>query len=233
MSRPYIAYLRVSTGKQAQSGLGIEAQREAIAAHIARSGGSLVAEVYEIESGRRDDRPRLAEALALCRVHHATLVIARLDRLARSVAFISHLMGSGVDFVACDFPEANRLTVHILAAVAEHERELISQRTKAALAAAKARGVALGGHRQITPIGREKALHGAKKGAEATRSAANSRASDLASTLAAIRADHIAVTGSPPSLAIIAGALNARGIPTPRGSSWSKTQVRRLLARAV
>jgi DNA invertase Pin-like site-specific DNA recombinase len=100
-----------------------------------------------IESGKRNDRPKLTEALRLCRLHGAVLIIAKLDRLARNVAFISNLMESGVEFTAVDFPQANRLTVHILAAVAEHEREMISQRTKAALAAAKARGTRLGGDR--------------------------------------------------------------------------------------
>ena len=104
----------------------------------------MVAKFTETESGKRNDRPQLAEALAVCKKQKAKLVIAKLDRLARNVAFISNLMESGVDFVAVDMPDANRLTVHILAAVAEHEREMISQRTKAALQAAKKRGVKLG-----------------------------------------------------------------------------------------
>jgi DNA invertase Pin-like site-specific DNA recombinase len=106
-----------------------------------------MAEVVEVESGKKNDRPRLAEALRLCRLHGAVLIIAKVDRLARNIAFISNLMGSGVEFTAVDFPQANRLTVHILAAVAEHEREMISRRTKDALAAAKARGKKLGGNR--------------------------------------------------------------------------------------
>ena len=130
-----------------RSGLGLEAQRRRCSDYLDGGKWTLVAEVVEIESGKRDDRPKLAEALALCRLTGATLVIAKLDRLARNVAFISNLMESGVDFVAVDFPQANRLTVHILAAVAEHEAEMISERTKAALAAAKARGVQLGGDR--------------------------------------------------------------------------------------
>src|SRR3712207_3006231 len=129
-----VAYYRVSTDKQGRSGLGLEAQREAVHRHLNGGSWQLVAEVIEVESGKRNDRPKLAEALRLCRIHKATLIIAKLDRLARNVAFISNLMESGVEFTAVDFPQANRLTVHILAAVAEHEREMISQRTVAALA---------------------------------------------------------------------------------------------------
>jgi DNA invertase Pin-like site-specific DNA recombinase len=122
----------------------LEAQRDAVSRHIAGTGGALVAEFTEIESGKKNDRAQIAAALAACRLRRAALVITKLDRLARNVFFISSLMESGVDFVACDNPHATRLTIHILAAVAEHEREMISARTTAALAAAKARGVKLG-----------------------------------------------------------------------------------------
>src|ERR1700686_138532 len=152
----FISYLRVSTARQGVSGLGLEAQRESVASYLNGGRWSLVQEVVEVESGKRNDRPAIAEALRLCRLHRATLVIAKLDRLARNVHFISSLMESGVDFVAVDFPQANRLTVHILAAVAEHEASMISARTKAALAAAKARGTTLGGVRGNP--GRMKAL---------------------------------------------------------------------------
>jgi DNA invertase Pin-like site-specific DNA recombinase len=120
--------------------LGLEAQRAAVNVYITSQRGTLLEEYREIESGKKDDRPQLAAALAACRKHKAVLVIAKLDRLARRVSFISALMDGDVDFVACDFPQANRLTLHILAAVAEHERAMISDRTKAALKAAKARG---------------------------------------------------------------------------------------------
>src|SRR5688572_5708004 len=143
----YVAYYRVSTARQGRSGLGLEAQQVAVRGYLANCSGRLLAELLEVESGRRTDRQKLADALRLCRVHKATLIIAKIDRLARNVAFVSNLMESGVEFTAVDFPQANRLTVHILAAVAEHEREMISQRTKAALAAAKARGRRLGGDR--------------------------------------------------------------------------------------
>src|SRR5919107_4586224 len=143
----FVAYYRVSTDKQGRSGLGLEAQRDAVRCYLNGGNWTLADAVTEVESGKRNDRPELDRALALCRLYGATLVVAKLDRLARNVAFISKLMESGVDFVAVDFPQANRLTVHILAAVAEHEAAMISQRTKAALAAAKARGKKLGGDR--------------------------------------------------------------------------------------
>jgi len=145
LSQPrFVAYYRVSTDKQGRSGLGLEAQREAVSRHVASAAGVVVDEFEEIESGKKNDRPKIAAALGACRARRATLVIAKLDRLARNVAFVSNLMESDVDFVACDNPFATRLTIHILAAVAEHEREMISKRTIDALAAAKARGVKLG-----------------------------------------------------------------------------------------
>jgi DNA invertase Pin-like site-specific DNA recombinase len=143
----FVSYLRVSTARKGISGLGLWAQRAAAAGFLNGGDWTLVQEVLEVESGKRNDRPALATALKLCRKHRATLVIAKLDRLARNVAFISNLMESGVEFVAVDMPQANRFVVHILAAVAEQEAEAISKRTKAALAAAKARGTKLGGRR--------------------------------------------------------------------------------------
>jgi DNA invertase Pin-like site-specific DNA recombinase len=138
----FVSYYRVSTDRQGASGLGLEAHRCAVMTYIAGR-GKLAAEFTEIESGRWNDRPELHDALAACQRLRAVLVIAKLDRLARSVSFIANLMDSGVEFVAVDMPQASRLTLHILAAVAEHEREMISARTKAALAAAKVRGVRL------------------------------------------------------------------------------------------
>ena len=149
----FVAYYRVSTDRQGKSGLGLEAQREAVQSYLNGGSWTLAAEVTEVESGKRNDRPELDRALGLCRLYGATLVVAKLDRLARNVAFISKLMESGVDFVAVDFPQANRLTVHILAAVAKHEAAMISQRTKAALAAAKARGVKLGNPANLRATG--------------------------------------------------------------------------------
>src|SRR5271165_4697682 len=153
----FVAYYRVSTDRQGASGLGLDAQRQAVGRHLAGK-GDLAAEYTEIESGRRDaNRPQLRAALEECRKRRAVLLIARLDRLARNVAFIANLMNSDVEFVAVDMPQANRLTIHILAAVAEHEREMISQRTKAALAAAKARGIKLGNPRYQEGLARARA----------------------------------------------------------------------------
>src|SRR5437016_4640707 len=140
----FIAYFRVSTDKQGKSGLGLEAQRKAVLDYLDGGRWSLVQEFVEIESGKHNERPQLTAALAACNKHRARLVIAKLDRLSRNLAFIAALMESGVEFVAVDNPHANKLTVHILAAVAQHERELISARTSAALKAAKARGKRLG-----------------------------------------------------------------------------------------
>jgi len=214
----YIAYYRVSRVRQGRSGLGLEAQKQAVQTHL--KGEKALSEFVEVESGRRNDRPKLAEALAACRVHKATLIIAKLDRLARNVAFVSSLMEAGVEFQACDFPQANRLTIHILAAVAEHEAHMISDRTRAALAAAKARGAALGGFRgragTCTDLAKARAVRTAK---------ARERAIDLASTIQELR-----LTGAL-SLRSIAVGLNSRGIVAARGGQWSAAQVRNLIAR--
>src|SRR5262252_7090082 len=140
----FVAYYRVSTDRQGKSGLGLEAQQMAVREYLNGGAWELVGEFTEIESGKHADRPQLAVAIETCRRQKAALVIAKLDRLSRNLAFVAALMESGVEFTAVDNPHANKLTVHILAAVAEHEREMISERTKAALQAAKARGVRLG-----------------------------------------------------------------------------------------
>src|SRR4051794_3633087 len=140
----FVAYYRVSTDRQGRSGLGLDAQRSAVADYLNGGSWTLAAEFTEVESGRKNDRPQLAKALVACRRIGATLVIAKLDRPARNVAFVSNLMESGVEFTAADFPTANRLTIHILAGVPEPEAAMPSTRTKAALAAAKARGMKLG-----------------------------------------------------------------------------------------
>jgi DNA invertase Pin-like site-specific DNA recombinase len=140
----FVAYFRVSTDRQGKSGLGLDAQREAVMDYLNGGRWTLVAEFTEVESGKNADRPELEKALAACKKLKAKLVIAKLDRLSRNLAFIATLMESGVEFVAVDIPQANKLTIHILAAVAQHEREMISERTKAALQAAKKRGQRLG-----------------------------------------------------------------------------------------
>ena len=148
MRGKFVAYYRVSTQEQGKSGLGLEAQRKAVVDYLDGGKWELVAEFTEVESGKRDDRPELAKAIAWCKRAKARLVIAKLDRLSRDVAFIATLM-KGVDFLAVDNPHANKFTVHILAAVAEFERDAISKRTREALAAAKARGVKLGDYERI------------------------------------------------------------------------------------
>jgi len=214
-----VGYVRVSTTKQGQSGLGLEAQVEAINAYARQHGREVVAIYQEVESGKVSDRPELTKALWRARRIKAALVVAKLDRLARSVAFTSAIMDSGVDFVACDNPYATRLTLHILAAVAEHEAWATSTRTKAALAAAKARGTKLG-----CPIASETSVIAR----EALSRKARARAQNIAAIVRDIERSGIA------SLAGIARALEARGIKTPRGStSWQAAQVARVKAMAA
>jgi DNA invertase Pin-like site-specific DNA recombinase len=211
-STGFVAYYRVSTDRQGKSGLGLEAQRAAVVRYLAGIGGILLAEHTEVETGRRNDRPELQKALAACRKHKARLVIAKLDRLSRNVAFIATMMDSGVEFVACDNPHETRLTLHILAAVAEHEREMISARTKAALQAAKARGVRLG--------------RNAERLAPANRTAALDHANQIKDVLAEL-------AGSGMSARQIAAELTARGIPTARGGHWHPQNVIRAMQRVA
>ena len=158
----FVAYYRVSTDRQGRSGLGLEAQQKAVRDYL--SGGNIVAEFIEIETGKRNDRPELDKALAECRRHKAKLVIAKLDRLSRNLAFIAALLDAGVEFIAVDNPHANKLTLHILAAVAQHEREMIAERTRVALQAAKARGTRLGRNgERLAPIYREQANERARQ----------------------------------------------------------------------
>jgi DNA invertase Pin-like site-specific DNA recombinase len=213
----FVAYSRVSTDQQGKSGLGLAAQREAVASYLNGGSWTLVAEFTEIESGKRADRPQLAAALAACKKHRAKLVIAKLDRLSRNLAFIATLMDSGVEFVAVDNPHANKLTVHILAAVAQHEREMIAQRTKDALQAAKARGKVLGNPK--LDVARVRAF-------EANREAASQFAANVLPVIQQIRASGVE------SLRGIARALTARGIRTARGGEWSAVQVSDILRRA-
>jgi len=220
----FISYLRVSTQRQGKSGLGLEAQREAVAVYLNGGSWELIEEVVEVESGKRNDRPELARALSLCRVHGAKLLVAKLDRLARNVAFISALMEAGVDFEAVDLPQANRFTVHIMAAMAEHEAGAISTRTKAALAAAKARGTKLGGYRwAIQTVATKGNVESIKvRSAKATK-----RAADLFPVIGDLK------TNGAVSLHQIAAGLNDRGIRTARGGQWSAVQVQRVLKVAA
>jgi len=221
--RVFISYIRVSTKRQGLSGLGLEGQRAAVQQYVAGIGGKVLREFVEIESGKRaDNRPQLAAALAACRVHKATLCIAKLDRLSRNLLFLAQMMESGAEFVCCDMPGANNFTLHIMAAVAQQEREAISARTRAALEAAKRRGVQLGGDRGAT-LTTAQQRNGNRTSAQVRSEAARQRAADLAPVIEEIRASG-AVT-----LASIAAALNERGIPTARGSEWSAAQVYRVL----
>ena len=234
MNSQYVSYLRVSTKEQGRSGLGLEAQREAVSAFLIGQGANLACEFIEVESGKRADRPKLAEALTMCRALGARLVVAKIDRLARNVHFVSGLMESGVDFVAADMPSVNRLTIHVLAAVAEEEARAISKRTKDALIAAKARGKKLGGVRHRKETGEVVMNLTNETRAEATRvrsQKAHRRATDVLPIITAIRAE----IGPDASLGAIARALTDRGVKTPSGKTrnWSAVQVSRLLARAA
>lgn len=214
----FIAYYRVSTQRQGQSGLGLEAQQAAVAAFLSDGQRELAGEFKEIETGTGAyalvNRPQLGAALIACKRLNATLVIAKLDRLARNVHFVSGLMESKVKFVAADMPEANELTLHVMAAFAEHEAKRISQRTKEALAAAKARGVQLG---KAGPANLRHSI-------EARQAVANAFAAKLRPLLVSAKAKGLTQQG-------MAEQLNKIGIPTPEGGRWGVTQVRRVIAR--
>lgn len=217
----WISYLRVSTDRQGKSGLGMEAQRTSVTDFLNGGSWKLIKEFVEVESGKKADRPQLEAALAACRLHGAKLVIAKLDRLSRDAHFLLGLDKAGVDFVAADMPNANRLTVGIMAMVAEEERRMISTRTKAALAAAKARGTKLGGNRGVAPTAKMRA-----KSTAALQQRADARAADIAPTVKALQG------AGAVSLRAIAAGLNAQGIPTARGHGiWSANQVARVLGR--
>ncbi len=208
----FVAYFRVSTDKQGQSGLGLEAQQAMTSRY------NVVDSFVEIESGRKHDRPQLMAAIDQCKKTGATLLVAKLDRLSRSVYFTSQLMESGIQFKCCDMPEANRLTLQLMAVLAEHEARTIAARTKAALAAKKARGEQLGNVDNLTQEGRT-------KGAEAMRAKAQTAYAHLVPMIRELK-----VAGE--SLATIAGRLNEVGQRTTRGTKFSAMQVSRILRRA-
>jgi DNA invertase Pin-like site-specific DNA recombinase len=212
----FVAYYRVSTDRQGRSGLGLEAQRSAVLAYLNGGSWTMITEFTEVESGRYADRPQLVAALAACKKHKAKLLIAKLDRLSRNLAFIATLMDSGVEFVAVDNPHANKLTVHILAAVAQHEREMISQRTRDALQAAKVRGKRLGNPNLGSA--RQRAL-------EANSVAADRFAANVRPIIEQIQKSGLS------SLRGVARALTARGIKTARGGEWTARMVINVLER--
>lgn len=218
-----INYYRVSTAKQGKSGLGLEAQRAAVEVFCASRGCEPIAEYQEQESGKRNDRPELTKALHHAKVAGATLVIAKLDRLSRNVAFLATLQDAGVSFVAADMPDATEMTVQIMAVMAQAERKAISKRTKEALAMAKARGTKLG-----NPMGAK--AFGTYKGNGAAVAAIKAKskafATDVMPVIEAIRADGHS------SLRAIASELNDRKIMTARGGKWGPSAVRDLIAAA-
>jgi DNA invertase Pin-like site-specific DNA recombinase len=222
-----VAYYRVSTAKQGQSGLGLEGQQAAVEAYSKATGCRIITAYTEVESGKRADRPELAKAIAHAKRAGACLTIAKLDRLARNVHFLSGLLRSGVDFVACDNATANKLTIHILAAVAEDEAERISERTKAALAAYKARGGHLGGYRPnaAAKLTAESRAKGNANAVKAIKERAVDAYADLTPMMQTLRAEG-------QSLAAIADRLNQEGHTTRTCVAWSAVQVMRALKRS-
>ena len=219
-----VAYYRVSTAEQGRSGLGLEAQKKAVKDYIRRTGAILVAEFTEVESGARNDRPQLQAALKRVALSTATLVVAKLDRLSRNAAFLLTLREAGTDFVAVDMPHATPVTVGIMAVIAEEERRLISERTKAAMKAAKARGVKLGNPNGAEAF-RRTGMRGSKIGAEANKANAQLRAENLREIVREIRMQGAV------SYAAVARALNDRHIPTRTGKDWQSASVKILLER--
>lgn len=224
-----VAYYRVSTARQGESGLGIDAQRETVRRFAQATAAEVIAEHVEVETGKRDDltnRPELRLAIARVQRARAQLIIAKLDRLARSVHVVSLLHTSGIDFVCCDNPSANRLTIQILAAVAEAEARAISERTKAALAAAKRRGVLLGAARPSSRnLTAQSRSHGCAKAALVNAERAREAYRYLVPELREMRASGL-------SLRQIARELNGRGERTRRNATWNAAQVSRAMALA-
>jgi len=221
----FVCYYRVSTGRQGKSGLGLDAQRAAVATYLNGGSWQIVDEFTEVESGKRPDRPALDKALAAARLHRASLVVSKVDRLTRSVAFLSRLLEAGVDVRFADLPQiegaTGRFLLQQMVAVAELEAGMISARTKAALVAAKKRGKKLGGNRGVKPTAKMRA-----RSTAVLQQRADARAADVGPTIKSLQA------AGATSLRAIAAKLNEAGIPTPRGSGqWSAVQVQRTLAR--
>lgn len=216
MKGKFVAYYRVSTNKQGINGLGMDAQRNSVRNYLNGGNWSLIAEFAEVETGKRNDRQELAKAITLCRKEKAKLLIAKLDRLARNAAFLLNLRDSGVDFIAVDMPHADKFTVGIMALVAEKERDMISQRTKDGLAAAKRRGTKLGNPRPAGAI---------KSAIKVNMQRADAYAESLAPVIREIQKAHVA------SLRGIAQCLNARGFKTPNGKAFAAQSVKNILNR--
>ena len=221
----FVAYYRVSTVRQGKSGLGLDAQRQAVATYLNGGDWKIVEEFTEVESGKTSERPALDKALAVARLHRAAVVVSKMDRLTRSVPFLNRLLEANVDFRFADLPQiegaTGRFTVQMMVSVAELEAGMISKRTKDALAQAKKRGVKLGGYRGSKPTSKMRA-----RSTVVVQARANARATDLAPTIRKLQAAGAA------SLRAIAAGLNAEGIPTARGQGiWSAVQVARILER--
>lgn len=219
----FVAYMRVSTNRQGESGLGLDAQKKAITDYLNGGTWELLEEFIEIESGKNNERQELKKALHLCAMTGATLIVGKLDRLSRDLNFISSLQKSGIEFTACDMPTANKFTIHILAAVAEHEREMISQRTKLALQAAKARGQVLGNPNNLSRSAANKGRH---LGTKASILKANEFALKIAPIIRDFQSQGLVLTK-------IAEELNNRNILTATGKTrrWSATTVRDVIIR--
>lgn len=221
----FVCYFRVSTARQGRSGLGLEAQRQAVTTYLNGGDWTIVGEFAEVESGKVSDRPELDKALAAARLHRASLVVSKVDRLTRTVAFLSRLLEAGVDVRFADLPQiegaTGRFMLQQMVAVAELEAGMISARTKAALAAAKKRGKQLGGNRGVTPTAKMRA-----RSTAVLQQRADTRAADIGPTIKSLQAAGAA------SLRAIAAGLNDAGIPTSRGQGkWSAVQVARVLDR--
>jgi DNA invertase Pin-like site-specific DNA recombinase len=226
MNQKVVSYVRCSTFRQGVSGLGIEGQRAAVEVFCRENGYELLAEYREVESGRKSDRPVLRQALGRAKATKAILLIAKLDRLARNVAFIANLMEAGVEFRACDMPEASRFILHVMAAVGEQEARAISERTRVALKAAKERGTLLGASNpKCRCLTRELRLKGAAASGKRTTALAQEAYADIVPIVSDLRA-----LGK--SLRAIAAELDDRGLATRKGKAWNSVQVMRLLAAA-
>ena len=217
----YIAYYRVSTAKQGQSGLGLEAQQASVSDYLSTANGELIAEFTEVHSGKDNHRPELDKALRKCRLTGATLLIAKLDRLSRNAAFLMNLQKSAINFVAVDMPEANNLTIGLMACLADYESEMISKRTKEALKAAKARGVKLG-NPKLDEVRYTDTVAATKARVEK----AKARNAEIREVINEIRGS----TKTPLSLRAIAKRLNVAGYTTARGKDWKATSVMRVMA---
>lgn len=215
----FITYLRVSTQKQGESGLGLEAQRNTVKIHAQQKKADIIAEFVEVESGKKNDRPKLNEAIQFAKDNNAVLLIAKLDRLSRNAGFIFKLRDTGVQFECCDIPDANTLTIGIFATVAQHERERISERTKQALAAKKDRGEQLGKPENLDDAAR-------MKGAKANRLKAEQNEANKRAKLMAV-----SLRQSGKSFQQIANELNNNGFYTPTGKHWNVGSLNRLVNR--